>query len=86
MAPCPQPLLLKCVGGPVAAGQRRAELVLALSARPGPTARGKVLGVMLRLCPTARRWQLGEGWGATPGQRLGENKGGAERGGGGLSS
>lgn len=56
MAPCPQPLLIKCVGGRwCQGGGQRAELVLALRVRPGAASQGKVLGVMLRLRPTAQR-------------------------------
>lgn len=51
-----------------------AELVPALRARPSPAAQGKVLGVVLRLCPAAQRCQLGgsprpRGWVKIPGER-----------------
>lgn len=55
MAPCPQLLLIKCVGGRQCQGEgRRAELVLALRAHPGPAVQRKVLGVVLWLCAVAQ--------------------------------
>lgn len=50
----PPAALHKVLGGgwQCQGGGQQAKLVLPLRAHPGPMARGKVLGVMLQLCPT----------------------------------
>lgn len=53
MVPCSQPPLKVRGGGrQCQGGGQQAKLALALRAHLGPAAQGKVLGVMLRLCPT----------------------------------
>lgn len=79
MAPCPQLLLIKCVGGSGARAGAATGLVLALRTRPSPAAWGKGLGVPGWLCPTGQHWWLGRApWArgsvTVTGQRGGEGR------------